>query len=138
MAALFPSADWLLALKDKLNSDEKYAKIAQKWEGDIKFQVEPDGPLIKPVYYYLDLWHGKCRDAYVIQPEQVQSVKAAYTLAAPYENFAKLLQGELDPMQAMITRKLKVKGSMAYMMRNVPVVLDFVRCAQEIETDFLT
>jgi hypothetical protein len=35
-------------------------------------------------------------------------------------------------MQAMITRKLRVQGSMAYMMRNVPVVLDFVRCAREI------
>jgi hypothetical protein len=37
----------------------------------------------------------------------------------------------------MITRNLRVDGSMAYMMRNVPVVLDFVRCAQEIETEFL-
>ena len=44
---------------------------------------------------------------------------------------------ELDPMQAMITRKLRVQGSMAYMMRNVPVVLDFVRCAQEVDTEYL-
>lgn len=137
MAALFPSVDWLLAFKDKLNSDERYAKIAQKWEGDIMFQVDPGGPVSQPVYFYLDLWHGKCRHANVIPAEQFQSVKAAYTLAAPYGNFVKLLRGELDPMQAMITRKLKVQGSMAYMMRNVPVVLDFVRCAQEIETDFL-
>jgi putative sterol carrier protein len=137
MAALFPSVDWLEAFKDKLNSDEKYAHIAHKWEGDIMFQIEPGGPVSKPVYFYLDLWHGKCRDAYMIQAEQPQSSKAAYILAAPYENFVKLLRGELDPMQAMITRKLKVQGSMAYMMRNVPVVLDFVRCAKEIETDFL-
>jgi len=137
MAVLFPSVDWLLAFKDKLNSDEKYAKIAQKWEGDIMFQVEPGGPVNEPVYFYLDLWHGTCRDAYIIQPEQVKATQAAYTLAAPYVHFVKLLQGKLDPMQAMITRKLKVQGSMAYMMRNVPVVLDFVRCAQEIETSFL-
>jgi putative sterol carrier protein len=32
----------------------------------------------------------------------------------------------------MLTRKLKVKGNMAVMMRNVPVVLDFVRCAREV------
>jgi hypothetical protein len=30
-----------------------------------------------------------------------------------------------------------VKGNMGYMMRNVPTVLDFVRCAQEVTTEIL-
>lgn len=137
MTHTFPSADWLKALKDKLNSDEKYAKIASKWEGAIMFRIEPDGPLTTPTFYYTDLWHGECRDAFIVDPEQIADLKPAFVLSAPYSNFARLLKGDLDPMQAMITRKLKVQGSMAYMMRNVPVVLNFVRCAQEIETQFL-
>jgi putative sterol carrier protein len=40
-------------------------------------------------------------------------------------------------MQAMLTRKLDVKGNMAVMMRSVPVVLDFVRCAREITKEIL-
>ena len=48
-----------------------------------------------------------------------------------------ILLGTLDPMTAMLTSKLKVTGSMAYMMRNVPTVLDFVRCAREITTQIL-
>ena len=44
---------------------------------------------------------------------------------------------KLDPMQAMMTRKLNVQGSMAMMMRNVPVVLDFVRCAREVTSRVL-
>jgi putative sterol carrier protein len=137
MANKFPSAEWLMALKNKLNSDEQYAKVARNWEGDIMFQIEPDGPLTQTVYYYTDLWHGKCRDAYIVEEEQLSVIKPAYVLSAPYGNITRLLEGDLDPMQAMITRKLKVQGSMAYMMRNVPVVLSFVRCAQEIETQFL-
>ena len=35
-------------------------------------------------------------------------------------------------MTAMLTNKLRVKGSLGYMMRNVPTVLDFVRCCQEV------
>ena len=35
-------------------------------------------------------------------------------------------------MQAMLTRKLHVIGSMAYVLRNVPVVLDFVRCCRRV------
>jgi putative sterol carrier protein len=137
MAIKFPSAEWLQALKDGLNTDEKYARVASKWEGDFVFHFEPDGPLTEAVYLYTDLWHGKCRQAYLIDKTQLAELNPAYVLSAPYRNFKRLLTGDLDPMQAMITRKLKVKGSMAYMMRNVPVVLNFVRCAQEIETDFL-
>ena len=31
-----------------------------------------------------------------------------------------------------LTRKLSVQGNMGLLMRNVPTVLDFVRCAQEV------
>jgi putative sterol carrier protein len=137
MAYVFPSVEWLQALKNKLNSDEKYAKVARKWEGDLMFQIETDGPLKQPQYLYTDLWHGKCRDAFMVDERKLGDLEPAFILSAPYGNFLRLLKGELDPMQAMLTRKLKVKGSMAYMMRNVPVVLDFVRCAQEIETEAL-
>jgi len=40
-------------------------------------------------------------------------------------------------MQAMLTRKLGVQGNMAVMMRSVPVVLDFVRCAREVTDEAL-
>jgi putative sterol carrier protein len=43
----------------------------------------------------------------------------------------------MNPMTAMMTSKLKVKGSMGYMMRNVPTVLDFVRVAQEVTKEIM-
>jgi putative sterol carrier protein len=135
--ALFPSEEWLQALKDKLNNDEKYARIARKWEGDIMFHIEPDGPVSETVQLYIDLWHGECRNAFLVDPANQSELDPAFVLSAPYTNLIRIVTGTLDPMQAMITRKLKVKGSMAYMMRNVPVVLDFVRCAQEIDTEYL-
>jgi len=137
MAFLFPSTEWLQALKDKLNNDEKYAHIARKWEGDIMFQIEPEGAITETMQLYIDLWHGECRAVFVVDPNQQKDLQPAFILSAPYRNLVRIIQGGLDPMQAMITRKLKVQGSMAYMMRNVPVVLDFVRCAQELDTEYL-
>jgi len=137
MAYLFPSAQWLQALKEKLNSDEQYAHIARNWEGDMMFDIKPDGLLKEPMKLYLDLWHGTCRQAKVIEPGEENDIQPAFTLIASYSNLALIMKSELDPLQAMVTRKLKVQGSMAYMMRNVPVVLQFVRCAQEIDTKFL-
>jgi putative sterol carrier protein len=137
MTYLFPSKEWLQAFKDKLNTDKDYARIARKWEGDFVFQIDADGPLKETWYFYLDLWHGTCREAFIAGEEQLKDLDPAYTLIAPYGNFIRVLAGTLDPMQAMITRKLKVKGSMAYMMRNVPTVMDFVRCAKEIDSEIL-
>ncbi|MEA3351539.1 MAG: SCP2 sterol-binding domain-containing protein [Chloroflexota bacterium] len=136
MAYKFPSNEWLHALEVKLNSDEKYARVAKKWEGDIIFDIEPGGVLTEPMQLYIDLWHGKCRGAFVVDDEHQDKIDPAFVLSASYGNFIRVLKSDLDPMQAMITRKLRVRGSMTYMMRNVPVVLDFVRCAQEVDTDF--
>jgi putative sterol carrier protein len=133
--AKFPSQEWLPALVEKLNSDPRYAQVARNWEGDMLVQIDPGGSLKDQIVYYLDLWHGKCRDAYSVGDENV--VKAAFTLKAPYENYVRLLKGELEPMQALLTRKLGLTGNMAVLMRNVPTVLDFVRCCREVTDAFV-
>jgi putative sterol carrier protein len=131
----FPSDEWLESLGQKLNSDERYAKIASKWEGDLCIIIEPAGPLTKKLYYYWDLWHGTCRRTASLA--ELDGMKPAFVLTAKYDNIVKILTGHLDPMTAMMTRKLQVHGNMALMMRNVPTVLDFVRCAREVTGEIL-
>jgi putative sterol carrier protein len=136
VSAQFPSSEWLQSLKTKLNSDEKYAQIAKKWEGDLFFFIEPEGSLKEQLTFYLDLWHGTCRSV-DYNPDPENYAEPVFTLRATYSNIAAVLTGQLDPMTAMMTNKLKVKGSLGYMMRNVPTVLDFVRCAREVTTEIL-
>jgi putative sterol carrier protein len=131
MTAVFPSEEWLKGLETKLNSDQRYHEIAKNWEGDLFFYIEPDGNLKEQLTFYLDLWHGKCRGVeYNPQPESHPN--PTFALTSSYKNITSVLSGKLNPMTAMMTSKLKVKGSVGYMMRNVPTVLDFVRCAQEV------
>jgi putative sterol carrier protein len=133
--AKFPTAEWIQALNEKLNSDERYAQVARNWEGDMLFQVDPGGVLTEPAQFYLDLWHGKCRDAFVV--DGTREVKPVFTLKAPYDNYVRLLKGELEPMQALLTRKIGVQGNMAVLMRSIPTVLDFVRCCREVTDSFI-
>lgn len=136
MPAIFPSEEWLQGLEEKLNTDAHYAEIAKNWEGDLFFNIEPEGNLKEPLTFYLDLWHGACRKA-VYSPNPSEYPKPTFTLSASYGNITAVLSGKLNPMTAMMTMKLKVSGNMGYMMRNVPTVLDFVRCAQEVTTEIL-
>lgn len=136
MAVVFPSVEWLQALEIKLNNDAHYNQVARNWEGDLLFDIYPEGSLRDPLTMYLDLWHGKCRKV-DYAPGLAKYPKPTFILRSPYNNFTAILRGKLDPMTAMMTSKLKVEGSLGYMMRNVPTVLDFVRCAREITTDIL-
>lgn len=128
--AIFPTEEWVQTFVEKLNSDERYAEIAHKWEGDFYFIIDPDDRLTEGMVYYFDLWHGKCREGFVVDDLNVKD--PVFKLSAPYGNFARVVTGDVHPMQALMTRKLHVKGDMAMLLRNVPVVLDFVRCAQEV------
>lgn len=131
MAYIFPSEEWLTALKDVLNTDTRYAEVAKNWEGDLAFVVEPDEENEgQEMTLYLDLWHGKCRSAAAYDRRSEDLPQVRFILRAPFKNFLKILDGELDPMQAMMTRKLRVEGNFAYILRNVPTVLDFVRCTR--------
>jgi putative sterol carrier protein len=136
MPQTFPSSEWLSALQQKLNADTRYNEIAKGWEGDLFFDIQPAGSLREPLFMYLDLWHGRCR-AIEYAADLADHPKPTFVLRSPYDNFSAILTGKLDPMTALMTSKLKVAGSMAYMMRNVPTILDFVRCAREITTDIL-
>ncbi len=135
MGAIFPSLEWLNELEKKINADARYNEIAKKWEGDIVIAITPEGNLQEQKYFYLDLWHGKCRG--VAELSDASEKKAMFVLTASYENIKRILTGKLDPMQAMMTRKLIVQGNYAVLMRNVPTVLDFVRCARENTKEIL-
>ena len=136
MSAIFPSEEWLKGLEAKLNSDEKYSGIAKNWEGDIFILMEPKGNLKEQITVYLDLWHGKCRKV-EYNPAVSAHPTPTFTLTANYDDIKDIVTGKLSPMTAMMTMKLKVKGNMGYMMRNVPTVLDFVRCMQEVTTEIM-
>ena len=136
MAAIFPSEEWLKELETKLNADKRYREIAKNWEGDLLFQIEPEGNLKERITLYLDLRHGKCRKV-DFNPQASSHLKPAYTLTASYNNLTDILTGKINPMTAMMTKKLTVQGNMSYLMRNVPVVLDFVRVANEVTKEIL-
>jgi putative sterol carrier protein len=128
--AVFPSKEWMVVSKGKFNTDQQYAQIAKNWEGDLRVILEADTSLKYTTWLYWDLWHGTCRDAYIEDQSSVN--KPALVIIAPYRNFVKILSGDVGVMQALMGRMVSVRGSMLLIMRNVPTVIDFVRCCQEI------
>ena len=134
MAIPFPGDAWIKALMEDLNASEAYAASATNWEGDFFFIIEPGGSLTESITLYMDLWHGKCRKAFAVT--EADGLEPAFLLSAPAANWKKVMTKQLDPMQAMMTGQLKLKGNMAMIMKNVRAAKELVESCTRIDTDY--
>ncbi len=133
---LFPSEEWVQELKTQLNTSPSYADAAKAWEGDFYFQVDPDknSPIQQPVYLYMDLWHGECRSASVVNDKAEKN--PAYVMSGGYSKWKKVVTAKLDPMQALVTGQLKLKGNMVMVMKNVKAAQEIVKACTRIDAEF--
>jgi len=134
MAYLFGTDEWIKAFMEEVNKSEAYGKAASDWEGDFYFVIAPDKMYDHVAIYYLDLWHGKCRDARLVADESEFS--PAFRLETSDVNWKAIIEKRLDPIQGMMTRKLKLKGNMAKIMRYVKAAQELVNCATRVPTEF--
>jgi putative sterol carrier protein len=117
----FPSDEWIKTFKDELNKNIVYQKVAKDWEGDFLFVVTPDQELKQEIIFYIDLWHGKCREAYLVSGKK----KAKFVFKGPYSNWKKVIQKELDPIRGLIRGMFSLDGDSR-------VILDQAKAAQEL------
>jgi putative sterol carrier protein len=134
MAHKFPSDPWVKALMEDLNNSAAYAEAAKNWEGDFYFVVEPGGTMEKQAVLYMDLWHGKCRDAFEVADESAKT--PAFRMSGPVATWKKVLTKKLDPIQGLVTMQLKLKGNMAMVMKNVRAAKELVESCTRVETEF--
>ncbi|MCJ7570773.1 MAG: SCP2 sterol-binding domain-containing protein [Candidatus Thermoplasmatota archaeon] len=128
----FPSDEWIKAFKEKLNKNKIYREVAKIWEGDFLFVVTPDDRLKKEVVYYVDLWHGICRNAYLVKDKK----KAAFIFKGPYSNWKKVINKELDPIRGLIRGMFTVDGDSKILLDQVKAAQELVNTANKIPVDF--
>ena len=137
MVYKFPSEEWIKAFMNTLNGDQgkAYHKAAEKWEGDFIFVVESDETYDETTYFYVDLWHGKCREARLITDTD-NLPNAEFQYKGTFSNWIKLIEGKIDPIKGIMMRKFKLIGNKAKVMRATKAAKELVAITQKIETDF--
>ena len=135
--AIFPSDEWLGLYRDAINASSEYRQAAAGWEGDITFvfEAEPDKHVPDTLWGWLDLWHGECRGARLVLPEEGE--RAPYVIRAPYTRWKEVLEGDLDPVKGMMQGKLKLHGDMPTIVRYVRAANELVNLTMEVPTEFL-
>jgi len=134
MAFRFPSDEWIKELSRQLNESETYGRSAKDWEGNFVFIVEPDEAYDDTAYLFLGLYHGKSPDAAMVASKDEREV--AFVLRAPFSNWRKVIEGKLDPIQGMMTKKLRLAGNMMKIMRYPKAAKEIVSCCALVPTDW--
>lgn len=131
----FATPAWAAALKDAINASVTYREAARAWEGDFWFIVEPaHGEAGERILIYVDLWHGECRLCEIAADEGLRTPE--FRISAERKNWRRVVEREIDPIRALMTGNLKLKGNMAKVMRNVKAAQELVLCAAAVPTQF--
>ena len=130
----FPSNEWIVELSRLLNESPSYESSAKDWEGDFVFVVEPDEAFEGTSFLFLGLLHGKSTGAALLS--SLDERPAEYQISAPYGVWRKVIEGELDPIQGMMMRKLKLHGNLMKIMRYPKAAKEIVACCADVPTEW--
>lgn len=131
---LFPSDEWVEKYVEVVNSSKAYEDAAHDWEGDFIFVVTADGESVQEdMRLYLDLYHGKCREARMAKEED----DAEFTYEGPLKNWKLLFDKKIDPIKGLMQRKFKLgKGDMGKIMRYTKAAMELVNATTQVPTRF--
>lgn len=133
---VYPSEEWVKAVQDALNASRQYEKVAKKWKGALIVEILPEeGILEEPAYLYINPAAGKVQEA--CQLKSLDEKDAPYVMTAKYSIWKDILNGKYDGTQAIMKGKMKLKGNMQEMMKNVAASQVMMNEMKKVETIFL-
>ena len=134
----FPSAEWVSACGAAIDASAAYRSAAAEWTyGAVALVVQPapDLGLADPVALWLDLDRGRCTGARLVSA--TDATQASFEITAEYATWKAVLRRELAPVAGIMRGKLKLRGSLAVVVRNIGTAEALVDAATTVPTSFL-
>jgi putative sterol carrier protein len=138
MAFTFPSPEWAAEFKNEVQKSAAYKQAAATWTfGPVALLTKADPAIGLPedLGMWLDLERGSCSDVRVVGKAEAE--KAPFCISGEYARWKSVLRKELDPIKAMMQKKLELKGQMTTIVKYVNASKELVECATRVPTRFL-
>ncbi len=138
MQLTFPSDEWVVAFHEAINASPEYKEGGKPWTYGVTALVvnaQPDIGLAEPFAMWLDLDQGVCRESHRCTVEEAQT--APFCIFGDYARWKQVIHKELDPVKGMMQGKLKLKGNLQIIVKNVKAAQALVICATRVPSRFL-
>lgn len=109
---VFPSREWAEAAIALLNADPKSVEAGLGWDGDFGVVIDAEpGKLAAAFVAHIEPSGGRVEKLRVLKdPDDLEEIEPAYLARAPYSVWKALLRGELDPVEAVLRRRISIQG----------------------------
>jgi putative sterol carrier protein len=133
----FPSKEWAEKFCEELNRSQTYRNAGRGWVWPILFKVKDLPEELKSQFpsgspgFLLDLNNGECRGVQWF--DDASQADAPFILTATFKDWLEIIQGKINPVTAIVRRKLVLeKGSVSTVMRYPVAALEMVKAAQRV------
>jgi putative sterol carrier protein len=138
MAFTFPSPEWANEFKKQVTGSAAYRQAAATWTfGPVALvtKADPAIGLAADIGVWLDIDRGDCRDVRIV--DAAEAAKAPFCITGEYARWKSVIRKELDPIKAMMQKKLELKGQMTTIVKYVNASKELVEAATRVPTHFL-
>jgi putative sterol carrier protein len=125
--AKFLSEEWIQLYKDEWNKNDKLVNDLKGFTASIKYFIEGK----KDEAVELIVENGVAKSA-----GKADNKKYDFEMWATYDNWKILAKGEMGPKAAMLTKKLKFKGSMITAMKYMGPFEESLRMMGRVPTEW--
>ena len=135
---LFPSRAWADQAVALFNADPDSLAAGQGWTGDFGVVIEAErGKLEQAFVAYVAPKDGRIAELRIlVDPDDLDEFEPVYRIQAPYSVWKGLLQGAVDPVQAIVERKLRVDGDVQPILERMRYKDVATRVLARLETQF--
>jgi len=138
MPFTFPSPEWADAFKAEVQRSTAYQQAAATWTfGPVALlaRADPAIGLGEDIGMWLEIERGHCSDVRVVA--RAEAEKAPFCISGDYAQWKSVLRRQLDPIKAMMQKKLELRGQMTTIVKYVNASKELVECAARVPTAFL-
>jgi len=123
----FLSEDWIKAYKEEWNKNEKLKSELRDFSASIKYYIEGK----EDSAVHLIVKNGEATEA-----GKADGRNYDFELWASLDNWKKLATGDMGPKAAMLTKRLKFKGSMITAMKYMSAFEESLKMMGKVPTDW--
>jgi putative sterol carrier protein len=127
--ALFATEEWAQALADEMNADKEMAKAGKGFDATIQFVIQNAGDR-GDIPFWTHLKDGKVLEL------GTGEKKCDYVIAGDYGVWKEIVEGNQDPLQAIMVKKLTFEGNMQIIMKYIKAVNQMMEDVKKIPTEF--
>lgn len=129
------SQAWADAFRATVNGSAEYRQAAKRWRWPLALVLEPSPQygFSGPRALVLEFDGRGCVRADAMNSDDVD---APFVIRGAYPAWKRIMRGELDPITAIVRRRLHLHGSFAKVLLHARAAKTLIACAATIPTDF--